>query len=218
MSAASEPSAPQPEWQNDTAGLSAEEIVEEVMAGFRRKPGGVSARFTPAQAGIIRSLVSQLAELITPPADEPGVSPGTPLTPELAELAAMLGDPGPSHPPDDPVLARLLPDAYQDDPEAAGEFRRYTEQELRDGKLAAARTVLATLPAKGGRVRLSASDAEVWLRVLNDVRLGLGVRLGITEDYERDLAGLGDEDPRLAYYQVYDWLTFLQETLVRALW
>ncbi len=33
--------------------------------------------------------------------------------------------------PEDPVLARLLPDAYRDDPEAAGEFRRYTEPALR---------------------------------------------------------------------------------------
>ena len=57
-------------------------------------------------------------------------------------------------PPEDPVLARLLPDAYRDDPEAAGEFRRYTEQDLRSGKVAAAQTVLATLPAKGGQVRL----------------------------------------------------------------
>ena len=40
--------------------------------------------------------------------------------------------------PDDPVLARLFPDAYEDDGEAAGEFRRYTEMGLRDGKREAA--------------------------------------------------------------------------------
>jgi hypothetical protein len=84
--------------------------------------------------------------------------------------------------------------------------------------VAAARTVLATLPGKGGRVRLSAADGEVWLRALNDVRLALGVRLGITEDYEHELGSVSSDDPRLAYLQVYDWLTFLQETLVRALW
>ena len=47
-----------------------------------------------------------------------------------------------------PVLARLLPDAYRDDTEAAGEFRRFTEQDLRSGKVAAARTVLDTLPPR----------------------------------------------------------------------
>jgi hypothetical protein len=123
----------------------------------------------------------------------------------------------PATPPEDPVLARLLPDAYGDDPEAAGEFRRYTEPGLRSGKVAAAQTVLATLPAGGGRVRLSAGDAEAWLRSLNDVRLALGVVLGITEDYESEFGALDPEDPRQAYLHVYDFLTFLQETLVRAL-
>ena len=133
------------------------------------------------------------------------------------DFAAILDTDGPPAPPEDPVLARLLPDAYGDDPDAAGEFRRYTEPGLRSGKVAAARTVLATLPATGGRVRLSAGDAEAWLRSLNDVRLALGVVLGITEDYEREFASLDSEDPRGAYIHIYDFLTFLQETLVRAL-
>ena len=133
------------------------------------------------------------------------------------DLAAILAMDGPAAPPEDPVLARLLPDAYGDDPEAAGEFRKYTEQGLRSGKVAAARTVLATLPSEGGRVRLSAGDAEAWLRSLNDVRLALGVVLGITDDYEHESGALDPEDPREAYLHVYDFLTFLQETLVRAL-
>jgi hypothetical protein len=198
----------------------APEIAEEIMAGFRRTTRGVSARFTSGQAGILRNLVAQVAELVggpgaaePPPAGgpaEPGVDPSL-------DLAAMLSMDGPAAPPEDPVLARLLPDAYGDDPEAAGEFRRYTELGLRSGKVAAARTVLATLPSRGGRVRLSAGDAEAWLRSLNDVRLALGVVLGITEDYEHEFGELDPDDPRGAYLQVYDWLTFLQETLVRAL-
>ena len=115
------------------------------------------------------------------------------------------------------MLARLLPDAYADDTEAAGDFRRFTEQELRNGKAAAARTVLATLPEDGGRVRLSEEEAQVWLRALNDVRLALGVRLSITEDFDARVADLDPADPRSAYMWIYDWLTFLQETLVRAL-
>src|SRR5215469_17326009 len=197
---------------------------------FRRSRGKVSARFTASQAVILRNLVSQVAELMGG-ATDPGLAvPGTaapaagldaagPEEPaaSLEEMAAMLGTAGPTSPPEDPVLARLLPDAYRDDPEAAGEFRRYTEQGLRSGKVAAAQTVLATLPSDGGRVRLSAGDAEAWLRSLNDVRLALGVVLGITEDYEPEFSELDPEDPREAYLHVYDWLTFLQETLVRAL-
>ena len=200
----------------------APEIAEETMAGFRRTARGVSARFTAGQAGILRSLVAQVAELVGGPGSaqaptaesqqEPAGADGLPM-----DLAAILATDGPLAPPEDPVLARLLPDAYGDDPESAGEFRRYTEPGLRSGKVAAAQTVLATLPAAGGRVRLSTGDAEAWLRSLNDVRLALGVVLGITEDYEREFASTEPGDPREAYLHVYDFLTFLQETLVRAL-
>jgi Domain of unknown function (DUF2017) len=200
-------------------GADALEIAEEIMAGFRRTARGVSARFTPAQAGIVRNLVAQVAELV---GGAEALSPPGPAEDDSAglfaeDLASILGSGGPTSPPEDPVLARLFPDGYGDDPEAAGDFRRYTEPGLRSGKVAAARTVLATLPGEGGRVRLSAVDAEAWLRALNDVRLALGVLLGITEDYERELADVTGTDPRSAYLQVYDWLTFLQETLVRSL-
>jgi Domain of unknown function (DUF2017) len=237
------PQNPGPEVPGEPAGGEPGQIVEDAMAGFRRTVSGVSARFTTAQAGIVRTLVSQVADLVggsgaaaapAPPGaggapamapgtgaageagrDDPGLMPD-PFSPE--ELAAMLGPPAAVAQPEDPVLARLFPDAYREDDGAAADFRRYTEQGLRSGKVAAARTVLATLPGKGGRVRLSAEEAQVWLRALNDVRLALGVRLGITEDYEHELAAGGQAGPRSAYLQVYDWLTFLQETLVRALW
>jgi hypothetical protein len=202
----------------------APEIAEEIMAGFRRTPRGVSARFTSGQAGIVRNLVGQVAELVGGPgaASGPAVGDDEAAADTVDEtlgvdLASILASDEPAPPPDDPVLARLFPDAYGDDPEAAGEFRRYTEQGLRSGKVAAARTVLATLPAAGGRVRLSRGDAETWLRALNDVRLALGVLLGITEDYEHRLGSLDPADPREAYLHVYDFLTYLQETLVRAL-
>ncbi len=44
--------------------------------------------------------------------------------------------------------------------------------------------MLDTLPAAGGRVRLSEADAQAWLRALNDVRLSLGVVLGVTDDFD----------------------------------
>jgi Domain of unknown function (DUF2017) len=196
------------------------------MGGFRaRRKGGVTARFAPSHASIIRALVSQLEELVADPADpaDPGAAAPAPASP-LEDLEALLGNAGPSGPagsaapPDDPVLARLLPDAYRDDTEAAGEFRRFTEQELRSGKVAAAQTVLDTLPEEGGRVELTEQDAQAWLRALNDVRLVLGVRLDITEDTAQRSEELDPADPRSAYLWVYDWLTYLQETLVRALW
>ena len=203
----------------------APEIAEETMAGFRRTLRGVSARFTAGQAGILRNLVAQVAELVggpgsadAPPAgsqDGPGeaADDGLPM-----DFAAILATDGPLAPPEDPVLARLLPDAYGDDPESAGEFRRYTEQGLRSGKVAAAQTVLDTLPAGGGRVRLRPEDAQAWLRSLNDVRLAIGTVLGITEDYEDEMEAAGWADPRSAYLEVYHWLGYVQDSLVRALW
>ena len=61
----------------------------------------------------------------------------------------MLGPERPDALPEDPVLARLLPDAYGDDPEAAGEFRRYTERACARARSPRPRTVLATLPGDG---------------------------------------------------------------------
>jgi len=203
----------------------APEIAEEIMAGFRRTTRGVSARFTPGQAGILRNLVAQVAELVGGPGAADPPPAGAPAKPRDAadgglplDLAAILAMDGPAAPPEDPVLARLLPDAYGDDPEAAGEFRRYTEQDLRSGKVAAAQTVLDTLPAGGGHVRLRPEDAQAWLRALNDVRLAIGTVLGITEDYEDEMAAASWADPRSAYLEVYHWLGYLQDSLVRALW
>jgi hypothetical protein len=200
------------------------------VAGFRASGGGATARFAAPQAAIIRSLVSQVAELVggdsVRVAPDPA-EPGAPAGPgdqgaagdqaALLALAAQLGVAENAELPDDPILARLLPDVYADDPQAAGEFRRYTEIGLRSGKVAAAQTVLDTLPASGGRVRLSGPDAQAWLRALNDVRLSLGVVLGVTDDFEDTVGSLAPDDPRAAYIGVYQWLAYLQESLVDAL-
>ena len=142
--------------------------LEDLMAGFRGISDGATARFAAAQAAIIRDLVGQVVELIGADAEDDSaiglddLAPGEPGQRggdrpadgpvDVDDLEAMVGLTENAELSDDPVLARLLPDAYRDDPEASGEFRRYTEQGLRSGKAAAARTVLATLPPGGGRI------------------------------------------------------------------
>jgi hypothetical protein len=220
--------------QQDSGQESDEDVnLEDLMAGFRGTSSGATARFAAAQAAIIRDLVGQVIELIGADDPDDGSAPpddraardqsqrtsGLPTdgTVDAGDLAAMVGFAEDAELPDDPVLARLLPDAYRDDPEASGEFRRYTEHGLRSGKAAAARTVLATLPPEGGRVRLSEPEGQAWLRALNDVRLALGTRLGVTDDFDDQVSDMAPEDPRAAYVGVYQWLAFLQETLVQAL-
>jgi len=177
------------------------------MAGFRATSDGATARFARPEAAIIRDLVGQVVELVV--ADMPAQ--------ENDDLAAMVGMSESAEIPDDPVLARLLPDGYRDDQESADEFRRFTESGLRSAKVESAQMLLQTLPAGGGRVRLNSDQAEAWLRSLNDVRLALGVRLGVTDDFDGLSEDVGSEDPRYAYIQVYQWLAFLQESLVAAL-
>ena len=193
------------------------------------KGGGASVWLSPGEATMLRTLVMPVVELLNDP-DRPA-----PPAPASAALVTEAADPGHSdlfddlekmfnettaaapQAPADPVLARLLPDAYQDDPEAAGEFRRYTESSLREAKKYFAQMLLETLPAKGGRVKLTADQARDWLRALNDVRLMFGVRLEVTEDFEEQLAGFDPKDPRVAAFEVYAWLGAFQESLVRAI-
>jgi Domain of unknown function (DUF2017) len=182
---------------------------DEVTTGFRRaRKGQVSMSLDDSEARIIKHVLGEMLELLGPsesPADDP--------------LAAAVGIGTTTAVPDDGALARLFPDGYSDDPEASADFRRYTEPTLREAKREAARTALATLgDGTGGKRLLTAEEAESWLRALNDTRLVLGERLGITEDWDELVEGLADDDPRLAMFWVYDRLTYLQETLVRALW
>jgi Domain of unknown function (DUF2017) len=182
--------------------------------------GGASAWLSAGEATLLRTLVVSVTEMLNDPA-RPTPAPAEPAesTDLFDDLEKMFNETttAPPEAPADPVLARLLPDAYQDDPEAAGEFRKYTESSLREAKKYFAQTLLETLPPKGGRVKLTAEQARDWLRTLNDVRLMFGVRLEVTEDFEEQLATLDPKDPRLAAFEVYGWLGAVQESLVRAI-
>ncbi|WP_433619492.1 DUF2017 domain-containing protein [Dactylosporangium sp. CA-139114] len=123
----------------------------------------------------------------------------------------------------DPVIGRLFPDVYRDDPALSAELRRYTEDDLRSAKLEQAALLLDALPVEGGEVALDEEQAEAWLRALTDVRLTLGLRLGIADDdvdIESELDDAILKDPtsaRVAQLSVYQYLTYLQESLVGAL-
>jgi Domain of unknown function (DUF2017) len=179
-----------------------------VVAQFRKaRKGGVSVTFGKAEARILRHLLGEMLELIGPE-DSSDTDP----------LAAAVGIGTATTRPADAALARLFPDGYTDDEEASADFRRYTEPGLRDAKRAALRTALDTVDDSGERRDLTVEQADAWLRALNDTRLVLGERLGVTEDWEALVESVDPDDPRAGLYVVYDRLTYLQETLVRALW
>jgi hypothetical protein len=193
-----------------------------VLSGFarHRKSRLVIANFSGFEADLLRSLASQLVELLRNERAAP-MHVDDP-------LEALLDFSGPTEEPEDPVLARLFPTAYPDDPEAAGDFRRFTEGTLRDGKADAAVTVIdgledAGLPPELTEeglvidVELDEPTAETWLRSFTDVRLALATRLEVEEGDEEYWATLDEEDPRGQAHDIYVWLGYLQESLVDAL-
>lgn len=110
----------------------------------------------------------------------------------------------------DPAVERLLPDAYPGDVVAATEFRDFTRSGLVERKLTNAGRVAATLPGESGVSELTNADAQAWLRTLTDLRLVLATRLGIQRDDDE-----GEPDELLR--AVYDWLAFLQDSLLAVL-
>lgn len=123
----------------------------------------------------------------------------------------------------DPAIARLVPDAYTDDAEAATEFRDLTQDDLLDRRRDDANVVLASLGEAASlaedateeqlteavTVQLEPSTVQSWLRTLAAIRLVMASRLGIDTQDDHD-----PEDPR---YGIYDWLGYRLDGLVGAL-
>jgi hypothetical protein len=192
------------------------------VSGFtrHRRSGHLIATFSGFEADLLRSLASQLVELLRNEAAVPR---------EHADpLEAMLSFDGPTTEPEDPVLARLFPSAYAEDDEAASEFRRFTEGALRDGKAEGAAFIIdsleeAGLPPELGEerlvidVELDEPGALTWLKSFTDLRLALATRLEVVEGDEDYWAALPDDDPRAQAHDIYEWIGALQETMVNAL-
>ena len=174
--------------------------------GFQRTATGrIVLRVDQVERGLLGSVARQVIDLVEP--EEPSAD----VDPLAAQIGWVEGARGPS---DDPAVARLLPDAYAD-PEEASEFRRFTENDLRRTKKQHATDVLAEIERSGDKITVSSADS--WLGTLNDARIAIGTRIQISEDNHEELASLPEGDPRAGLFHVYDWLTFLQESLVRCL-
>jgi hypothetical protein len=167
------------------------------MSGFESVDGGVHVDLAE-WAWVLRLYLDDLDDVLGPPRalpDDP-----------LEALAASIDEP--PERPSDPVRARLLPEAVLDDPEAAAEFRRFSQTTLADRKRSDAAALRATLDAP---VAVDDQTARQLLGALNDLRLMLGTRLSVTESGV--LAGAED----LQSYATYQLLTMLQSDLVDVL-
>ncbi|WP_332642433.1 DUF2017 domain-containing protein [Aeromicrobium sp.] len=188
----------------------------------RRRKGGMTAVFTSAEAHLLANLAGQVVELLR---DRNGAAES-----DADPLAVQLGMGASAVPPEDPVLARLLPDAYRSSEEDSGEFRRLTERSLTSTKVHHAEVLIESL-IDGGltfatqiedegadiEVELNADAVQSWLKSLTDIRLSLAVRLGIENEEDAMLVGESADEAIAAMSEIYDWLGYVQETLIAAL-
>jgi hypothetical protein len=186
------------------------------VGDFRRTRRGIRVALNPIEVTVLEHVIREVAEVIGPP---PAVTDSDSWARKLGLSEPNgLGDAGQGWPaPADPVRSRLFPAAYPDDDEAASEFRRFTEDDLRAGKAANAGAVLDSLPERGGAIALDDDGCAAWLGALNDARLAVGTALEVDENTQNELAALPISDPRAQRLAVYLWLGELQDSLLEAL-
>lgn len=211
---------------------------------FSRRGRGKSTRYAAKldamERAVVAGLMEQVHDLVAP---EAGVEGTTGAGDDFDSIVSGLGGLGmgvslsaEDQTPDarpvpadarsfgdrDPALERLLPAGNRTDDQASAEFRRLTEHGLRQRKARHLESAIAALRAPGSGVELDQRTSIDFVIALTDVRLVLGERLGLREDadvdrLEEELEDADEDDPRAHAMAVYDFLTWLQETLATAM-
>jgi len=175
---------------------------------IRAEDGEIHIVFTSQEAHVLINLTEQILELLGDGAvnSEIDIDPIFQMMGlgSMMDLGSSMDMGGSEQPPEDPVLRRLLPNAYKDE-KSASEFRRYTEHGLREKKRAHALTVYEALipqdedwnadqPIDRGSIEIKFidNDAMAWLGALNDLRLALAVRLGISKEFNEGSTNSSD--------------------------
>lgn len=234
----------------------------------RRRDGAVVFDLDPVHAGVVAEALEQTRAVLDDaapagragPAGGPAAGSGQDdfdaIVAGLSDLSGARDDRG-SGPDDgqdggtggeqdrdDPVVRRLLPDAFMDDPGASAELRRLSGDSVRGHKVAAIDSVLDDLERLRGRsggVAVDPARAASWLTALNDARLALGTLLAVGEDddlhaeldtYEQQVqeqvaggdvedgppgSSSGEQALRAYRIAVYDFLSALLDMVVRVL-
>lgn len=177
------------------------------MRGFRRVDGRYVAGLDGSEREVIATVVADVAELLG--AGRFGVDSADDDADVAQDRAQASDAAAQSQPllglrmsaaalpaPIDPAVHRLLPDASDEDPELAAEFRRLTEGDLRSLKVDRLRTLWQVLvePAPGGSRTARATtdlvvrpvDAAELAATITDLRLVLAERLGVETEEDSD--------------------------------
>lgn len=174
--------------------------------------GGLRLRLDVDEARLLDGLVTQLTALLQSHSS-------TTLDPDPLFASLEIG--GTDVPPEDPALARLFPDAFEDSEEASA-FRRVTEQGLVNRKLHDALEVTGTL---GLGAETESNDSELievhinertmpaWVRTLTSLRIAIAARIGLDE--EADHARLLAASDTRGTVMVYDWLAAILESVLQ---
>lgn len=202
------------------------------MRGFTERDGVAVAELDDDERAVVARIVADIGLLLGGEAFGAQPSLTHPERDEADEIFAHLtGLEESLAEPNDPAILRLLPNAAPTDREVASEFRRLTEGDLRDTKVARLRTMWEQLSEDGPEWEVAAHDAMSTAAALTDVRLVLASRLSLNtdEDAERlhseielaehalETGSEGDllVDPERVWLgMLYQALTWLQESLV----
>ncbi len=194
--------------------------------GFKRKGQRFVAAFDEMERGVVAGLMEQTRELVAPPERERTGDAFEDLVAGLGVSVAaddQVAGPNEVGGARDPALERLLPTAHKGDDEVASEFRRLTENDLRDRKATTLTTAIDALrAADGDRLELTRNQAHAMVIALTDTRLVLGERLGLRTDedaleLDERVSSLDADDPAVYAASFYDFLTWMQESLTTAL-
>ena len=205
---------------------------------FQRRGDALVAWLDLDERAVVGQLAEQVLEIIAPgaatPQDEGGsVDPFDAIVAGLEGLSTDVGSPDPERSAGldeerDPALDRLFPAGHRGDPLEAREFRRLTEDGLRRRKADNLATLIRVVdrpsanPADPEEMVLAEAEAVAAVVALTDIRLVMGERLGLRTDddaqrLEEAVDELPDDDPAAFAVMLYDFLTWLQESLSRVL-
>lgn len=181
----------------------------------------IEAHVESDEGDLLAGLIGQVRALLVERSSEVGVSevaePDS-TADDAALLASLELSLAPVPPPEDEVIARLFPAGRQDQASTAeadaSEFRRLTEEDLRTAKIEDANAAIGFFSASETDITLDMDLADHVLRALNDVRLSMGTRLGVSEQTEFPEDINSEEEHAL---MVYFWIGQIQEQLLRAM-